>query len=554
MSGYVRKRAFTLAELMVAVAVLIVVIVATSQIFGIAGRVTGLGEATANLMQEAATIERQLRDDFKALSDDGFFLIRCVRVRNDINLDNNGGPLLDPNRPKDDFLRADQLFFFVDGAQQMAILGTRGTNIRGLGVSSRVYWGHGIQLALKPAYGDPSGEMRSHDPKIDFNAPLVPWHRGAYDTEWTRYLHNPSDPGAAQGDYTVFASAGEADCTQPPAPSWLLARHAVVMADDGDEYRQRFMYANRTAYQIDDHPVFHGRVDGVSQQLSDIRRLVTRAPTFYNCNTQSTRARPWFDLNYADGDQRSVIAALCGRGEIQYGGANPGQVVSASWPIYTRAERVAPGLQRVDQALTNQVIGTACSSFMIDWTWAPGTGEFRDADGALQEAPGPDGAYEDGDQCVLYDSSSDDICLRGLQINVVPAASGHPDPDVPSFREQPWFGLEEPGRGVYMYQTDQRPWWRWGETLAPDNIEEIVYQDQYVVIYEAIFGYNRGEPVNAVGNPDPVIYTTSDPDCTRVGYTPWPSAIRITATLNDQQQRFGEGREIQFVVDLPRRD
>jgi hypothetical protein len=330
------RRAFTLAELMVAVAVLIVVIAATSKIFGIASRVAGLGEATADVMQETATIERQLREDLKRLSDDGFFLIRCVRVRNDINL-NSGGPLLDPALPLDAHLRADQLFFFVDGAQHMATLGTRGSNIRGLGVASRVYWGHGIQLSLKEAAGDPTDVVLAHDFEIDCANPLLPWHRGTYETVWTRYRHSPGSPE----DYTSAGSGGAQDATQPPATSWLLARHAVVMADDGDALPERFMYANRTAYRIDHHPVFQGRVDGVSEQLSDIRRLVTL----------------------------SVIAALCGR--------------QCDVPIYTRAERIAPGMLRVDQALTNHVIGTACSSFRIDWTWAPRTGELRDPDGNI---------------------------------------------------------------------------------------------------------------------------------------------------------------------------
>jgi hypothetical protein len=534
-----QTRAFTLAELMVAVAVLIVIIVATSKIFGIASRVAGLGEATADIMQETATIERQLREDFKRLSDDAFFLIRCVRVRNDINLD-DGGPLLDSALPLDAFLRADQLFFFVDGAQHMATLGTRGSNMRGLGVASRVYWGHGIQLALKEATGDPADVVLAHDFDIDCANPLLPWHRGTYDTVWTRYRHSPGSPE----DYTSAGSGGAQDATQPPAANWLLVRHAVVMADDGDNLRERFMYANRTAYRIDHDPVFHGRVDGVSEQLSDIRRLVTLAPEVYNCDGEPVVARPWLEAGYvaSDGsrDQRSVIAALCGR--------------TCDVPIYTRAERIAPGMLRVDQALTNHVIGTACSSFRIDWTWAPRTGELRDPDGNIVIAPGAD-LVDDG-------GGGDDIWLTGVRFDDDPA-------NAPAFQEQPWFGLEDADRGVYMYGTDDNndqvpdlwPWWSWAGTIAPDNIEEVVYPssgstapDVPLVVYEAIFGYNRGVVLNADGNPDPVIYNTGDPDCTRTGYTPWPSALRITLTLHDQRQRFSEGREVQFVVDLPRRD
>ncbi|MHC4970486.1 MAG: hypothetical protein ACYTF4_17990, partial [Planctomycetota bacterium] len=495
------------------------------------------GEATADVIQEAATIERQLREDFKRLSDDGFIVIRCVRVRNDINLRNNNGPLLDPARPPSAFLRADQLFFFIDGAQQMATLGTRGTNMRGLGVASRVYWGHGIQGSLKQAEERTAGTWLTHDFKLDFDNPLLPWHRGQYDTVGTLYQWQANDPA----DEYETTNAPAYDATQPLAPKWLLVRHAVVMADDGDDHPERFMYGNRTAYWIDHHPVFHGRVDGVAQQLQDVRGLVTVAPSSFACATETKFERPWYDPSHSNGDQRRVIAALCGRGAL----LGDGTVAPANLPIYTRAERVAPGMLRVDQALTNHVIGTGCSSFTVDWTWAPGTGELRDPDGNIVIAPGGN----------LIPGDADDIWLTGVTVNDDPVND-------PAFREQPWFGLEDPQRGVYRYGTDDDgddqpdlwPWWGWAGTIAPDNVEEIVYEDNDVVVYEAIFGYNRGEILNADGNPDPVIYDTSDPDCTRVGYTPWPSAIRITMTLHDQQQRFGEGREVQFVVDLPRRD
>jgi len=37
-------------------------------------------------------------------------------------------------------------------------------------------------------------------------------------------------------------------------------------------------------------------------------------------------------------------------------------------------------------------------------------------------------------------------------------------------------------------------------------------------------------------------------------YTPWPSALRITARLLDRDNRLGSGWTYQFVVDLPERN
>ena len=60
------------------------------------------------------------------------------------------------------------------------------------------------------------------------------------------------------------------------------------------------------------------------------------------------------------------------------------------------------------------------------------------------------------------------------------------------------------------------------------------------IVREAFFGYNEATPLDAFGNPN-----------SNLGYTPWPSAIRITMVLHDTAGRFQQGREIQFVIDLP---
>ena len=60
-----RARAFTLTELMIAVAVLIAILLAVGKIFSTTSKVTGYGAATADILQEAATIERQIRADFE---------------------------------------------------------------------------------------------------------------------------------------------------------------------------------------------------------------------------------------------------------------------------------------------------------------------------------------------------------------------------------------------------------------------------------------------------------------------------------------------------------
>jgi hypothetical protein len=39
----------------------------------------------------------------------------------------------------------------------------------------------------------------------------------------------------------------------------------------------------------------------------------------------------------------------------------------------------------------------------------------------------------------------------------------------------------------------------------------------------------------------------------RDDYTPWPTQIRITATIHDPRLVLDRGREFQFVIDVPKR-
>ena len=116
--------------------------------------------------------------------------------------------------------------------------------------------------------------------------------------------------------------------------------------------------------------------------------------------------------------------------------------------------------------------------------------------------------------------------------------------------EQVWKDMPEVvNRGVNTFKSYYAP----GDTLDPVNIEGSVptttgeaIEAAGGIVYEAIFGYNQDTPL------DP---TTGSPwmPATGVAYTPWPSAIRITMTLHDTDTRLEIGRQIQFVIDLPRR-
>lgn len=461
------RRGFTLTELMIAVAVLLVVIIGTSKIFSTASQVTGIGQATASVMQEAAAIERQLRADLADLNYNGVFAIRCVKVRNDINAP--GGGLLNPGLPADAYVRADQLLFFTQGVQSLQSYRLQaGTEHKGQGTASRVYYGHAFQLPQGRGFGEVANN-RAHDPGEN----VLPWESRNVDMVTTVFQMG----GGSSTQNFVSSPAGSLFITQPPATEWLLARQGVALLDDdiqapNTDAKTVYLGNNLTARSLflydprppgfNSYELRNGRVEGAASQLEDVRAVILSAGDW-------------------DPDQRNVI-----RNELLY---------------YPRAERIAPGMHRVDQALTNAVIGSACSSFTVEWTYENRVGE------------------------VLFEDGS--VYLAGVEI----------DPD----REQPWFGLRDPERGVYPY--DAKVWWNAAQTIAEANLEQYdAPGTEPVEIYEAFFGYNQSYPLDVDGDP------SAD-----LGYTPWPSAIRITMTLHDSESKLPNGKVFQFVINLPRR-
>lgn len=446
-----RSRSFTLTELLIATVILLIIVIATSRIFGTASKVAGIGEATANVLQEAAAIEQQIRQDFARLDYGGFFAIQSHAVSNDVN---TSGVLLDPNRPLSATFRSDQLIFFVSGIQN-----TRNFSISPFSdsrqqqsTSARIYYGHAYQLP---------GAAVGQDPDPTWN--WQPWRSGL--------IPMVDRAGAPAGNFNV-------PLLRPT--QWLLSRQAILLADDGGG-GDAFFGTQNSAPSIVSPAVRRGRVDIAASNLSDIRQdILTRLPVTWP--TQSTVISNAFFHPRAEREPPVEIGDL----------DNPNFV------------------RREDFALTSHVIGTGCSEFIVDWT-------YQDNDGAF---------------------STQDVSIDGIGI-------------LPTFA-QPWFGLLDEARGVYPFRQyflnpnsiDDIKIDNTTPLINPNVIERPVFSGGGVVRYRAIFGYNRDEPRDAVG-----VFGELD-----TGYTPWPSAVRITMRLHDPKGRLENGRLYQFVVELPRRN
>ncbi len=511
-----RGRGFTLTELLVAVAILIVVIIATARIFGTVSKVTGAGQANADMLQTAQTIEKQIRADIARISSEGFLAIQGVEVLNDVN----GAPLLNSSLPANATLRCDRLTFLAEGQQDSTAFAGSDDKISTVNAGTywpnkqsmvqRIYYGHGVQLRnAKPGFDGFLGGMEN-------GLPLLPW---TFDP-----------PGASDGGITtVNWSTGQTGSvvlgTQPSAREWTLARQAMLLADDGTggflRFNNRDLDPKNSTISIwnttsspsganyDSGP-FSSRVDIAASTIDKIRQTVT-----------NFGGASW-------ANQRTQILGSLGI---------PGTSVPLRYP---RAERIPPSgsTDRIDQMLTNPTMAAGCSSFIVEWTWGDGVGRQSNPDGSTVD-PTP-AAVSSGDEWVGYVVNDDVANGKG---------------------EQPWFGMPDNSRGVYPLSTVPLYTGSCGGANAiaclglpiyPSNIEGngvfvLASPLSGVRVYEAVFGFNQTRPLflNQAAN-------TNLPDPS-VGFTPWPTALRFTFTLHDPQQRFPEGRTFQFVVELPRR-
>lgn len=516
---------FTLVELLIAVVVLLVVILAVGRIFSTAGQVTAYGQATADLLQEARAIENQMRRDFAQLSKEGFLAIQCIEVRNDVNFAESG-QLLDPAKDPKFVFRADRLILFVDGfaatsgyvdSQELQPGSVAGNNPHS--AISRVYYGHGVQFPVARPLSDPCcyGDGQA----------LAPWAFSDPFNENT-LVEMQAWPGGGFGTPIVG--------TQPPPAEWLLLRQPVLLADDGGSALNYAATVRNAAGSIWPDPFFDGgtqdrgsirkgRVDIASQTPESIERFVTRKESGFPASVPGTYdpARPWI---------------------ANVGAVPSGQRVIAQAFAYPRGEKTAPSSRREDQMLTNTMLGSNVSSFAIDWTYDDGAGR----------QPAPDGSTLLGVDLVTDEAAA----MAGV---VVDAA-----------RTQPWFGLPDlpanqnpfASRGVRTFTSyaatdpsnlgNAYPCW----PVYPQAIEGALPIDvipigsganAQVRTYQAAFGFNRDRAFTTVGSGPEGRWMSPD-----LAYTPLPSAIRVTLVLHDARGTIAEGRTFQFTIPLDTRE
>lgn len=190
------RRGFTLAELLVAVSVVIVLTLAIGQVFSAVGRLVSTGSAVSEVDQLARAIERQLREDFASISRmdpaETFFAIRS-RVAGDGNGDgavtalqgeraiyltqeDKDADLRDGHTPyqrnggtkvgRAVTTRLDEMIFLARAPERTRYSSAQTFGMEGEPVSSdvaRIYYGHGLKPIAPRAVGgndfDPTAQI-----------------------------------------------------------------------------------------------------------------------------------------------------------------------------------------------------------------------------------------------------------------------------------------------------------------------------------------------------------------------------------------------------------
>ena len=528
---------FTLIELMVAVIVLLVVMIAVGRIFSTTSDMTASGRATSETLQQAIAIEQRFREDIAKISHDGFFAIRSVAVANNAIDDYI---LLDDSMESDAILRFDQIVFFTLGiSSPTLIVRSVGTNFSGQGVAAMVYYGHGIRLPELIGVTEGTQSIVTSDDLQFFNGaatPLItPWYQGAVDVQTHIYSDDKDD-----GRFDPSGASYTANGTQPLPADWMLCRQLIVLGDDDSSSPGNISKTSYQDYGITTPTIFpwdpridnaapytqvlDGRVDMAATQLDDIRQSVLQ-----EVEAGGVVARPWRgDGSFSGVDQQELIASLF------------------RWP---RVEPYPDTTHRYDQILMSAGLTQGCVSFQIEWTYDEGVGETVDAEGNVFDG-------------YIYDNTLPQPWWGGsawsngggfgnaTTVNFNRCSNDPLSDDVLSFdasRVEPVFSTGE------------------GSTVAPvptiDNVSVVpAMSTGRIDEYWAIFGYNDRNPwlENRMdllddGDIDSGVDIGTSPGVDSWRYTPWPSALRVTLRIQDRENRLGAGWTYQFIVDIPER-
>ncbi|MCA9282644.1 MAG: hypothetical protein H6812_12510 [Phycisphaeraceae bacterium] len=426
---------FTLIELLVAVGAVLLLSVGVGQIFRQVGNLVNTGSSAAEIDQLARALERQMADDFRALSlmpqDETFMVIRgrwIGDVNNNQMLDNNERAIyLTPEDREADLrdgidpyeagsravtIRADEIAFLVDGREyrtaQVDPLGATDFATNG----ARIYYGQALRphSEIDPTsdFDDPTRYEREYDPDGDFGQRAGETN-AFFNDEVSADARNEyaSEILLARQALLLGGSVAAGYQGNPPRPPLIGSQRAYTPYIRDLEANDRFFGIN---YNFETNPpelrssdvgganinpsirlARHGRVDICAMTVDEIRRwLEGEDPMSTSGNVSSRDASPFKAPGAWDGNNsfdaplwqrdlitdpnqgpRRTIAANAARLRVALGGCISRMLADNQLPVIIRDREDSD--EDPEDALMDlhAVLASKCSS--VEFAWNDGT-------------------------------------------------------------------------------------------------------------------------------------------------------------------------------------
>lgn len=279
---------FTLVEMLVAVGAVAFIAVGIASIFASVGDTVSRGRSVSAITQYAAVLERQMRDDFEAMTRDGYLIIRH-------ELANDGDPVpLFADQPVGQWRerRVDELMFFVNKSSRSA-RESLAPGVVAEGSSARIYYGMGQRLSddidTTSQYARPDITDRNRTPGLEERLGFEPsTNPNRFAGEWTllRQETTLSTPGGSLSDDPGLGVAQDVwrdnrlqVGLQPAAESIFRSVNLLVVSPcpirfPSVETFRRDQLGTATA-DADESPLFEsGIVDIATTNLEEIRGIV----------------------------------------------------------------------------------------------------------------------------------------------------------------------------------------------------------------------------------------------------------------------------------------
>lgn len=585
--GVSHARAFTVLEMLVAIAAVAIIGVGLARLFTSTGDTVRIGRRVSALNDYAALIKRTIQADLESVSREGFMVIRHREVASPAGT----GILLSPTdaNPEPRWRRVDEWLFFANG---------RFTSLREpinpakfpQGYSARIYYGHGLPRGTDPnglepdfrddnlnapSFGEPGpSQFASQWILLRHQAVLAPPNptdfrlpssvsAGALTGRWG---DTPVQVGLQPAAYSLFrnedmtaADLGPsvlssnlqpvpwARTGESPVASWLSSGIVDVVAMDLSQVRQRVMASEIDPRTLDlIKPLSLGLTDKVQRP----KIVVDQNPADFNGAT--SRMKYWMMYALPGGRRQGVPDQAAENAPQAPEGRMRCEVVAPNF-LGTSTARYAPdqaAFKRADQLMlsaSNFVPG--CTEFIVEWSF--------------------------GERYADNNRRAGELIWHGLPRYLDLDNDGQPDSSDPLARQAdlylantsptPLFPVDEHGTFLpwttNVIDENGNPRSATAYILYPTKSELIHYPPTAQAFRNnwprgkalySCFGYvdptyeqlRLGDPFDPNGTPDPNAPTSAP--------WPWPKFIRITMSLVDPTDPDNE-QTYQFVFPVPER-